>query len=149
MLNIIMQHIITKDEDTIFNLLVTAKERDLTDKEKTKFLKAMSRSIYFSLNAFLREKEKEDNTSLDIIIINNGLNLLNDLNNGFEITIDNCTLENINQISAHFQSILEYENSFLDYKDDNSKDNFLKTLNKFEKAKDFSEGYKEKTLTKN
>ena len=149
MLNIIMQHIITKDEDTIFNLLVTAKERDLTEKEKTKFLKAMSRSIYFSLNAFLYEKEKEDNTSLDIIAINNGLNLLNDLNNGFEITIDNCTLENINQISAHFQSILEYENSFLDYKDDNSKDNFLKTLDKFEKAKDFSEGYKEKTLTKN
>ena len=109
----------------------------------------MGRSIHFSLNAFLYEKEKEDNTSLDIITINNGLNLLNDLNNGFEITIDNCILENINQLSAHFQSVLEYEDSYLDYRSDSSRENFLKTLNKFEEAKDFSEGYKQKTLTKN
>ena len=149
MLDTIIQHKIAKDENTIFNLLVIANERDLTEKEKTKFLKAMGRSIHFSLNAFLYEKEKEDNTSLDIITINNGLNLLNDLNNGFEITIDNCILENINQLSAHFQSVLEYEDSFLDYRSDSSRENFLKTLNKFEEAKDFSEGYKQKTLTKN
>ena len=149
MLDIIMQRMVIKDENTIFNLLVKANERDLTQREKNKFLKAMGRSIFFSVSAFGFEKEKEDNNPQDIIAINNCLNLLKDLNNGFEITQENCILENINQIAAHYQSVLEYEDSFLDYRTENSKDNFLKTLNKFEEAKEFSEGYqKEKTLTK-
>lgn len=148
MLDIIRKHIVIKDENTIFNLLVVANERDLTQREKTKFLKAMARSILYSVEAFIGEKAREDNNGLDIITINNGLNLLNDLNNGFEITQENFILENINQIASHHQSVLEYEDSFLDYRSESSKDNFLKTLEKFEKAKDFSEGYqKEKTLT--
>lgn len=148
MLEIIRKYIVIKDEDTIFNLLVVANERNLTKREKTKFLKGMARSILYSVEAFISEKTREDNNGLDIIIINNGLNILNDLNNGFEITQENFTLENINQIVAHYQSVLEYEDSFLDYRCESSKDNFLKTLDKYEQAKDFNEGYqKEKTLT--
>ncbi len=150
MLELIKERKVLKDNGTFFNLLRLSLERELNEKEKSKFLESSYRNITYLEEEF---KNAKDNVIGNLVIynslINNGITLVNDLRNGLNITKDNFIKENINQFSAHYQTVKEYEEAFLEYRESSTNESYDKTIEKFEEAIDYSEGYTErKTLTK-
>lgn len=150
MLELIKERKVLKDNSTFFKLLRVSLERDLNEKEQGKFLESSYRNITYLEEEF---KNAKDNVIGNLIIynslINNGITLVNDLRNGLNITKDNFIKENINQFSAHYQTVKEYEEAFLEYRESSTNESYDKTIEKFEEAIDYSEGYTErKTLTK-
>ena len=150
MLELIKERKVLKDNSTFFKLLKVSFERDLNEKEQGKFLESSYRNITYLEEEF---KNAKDNVIGNLIIynslINNGITLVNDLRNGLNITKDNFIKENINQFSAHYQTVKEYEEAFLEYRESSTDESYDKTIEKFEEAIDYSEGYTlEKTLTK-
>ena len=150
MLELIKERKVLKDNSTFFKLLRVSLERELTEKEQGKFLESSFRNITYLEEEF---KNAKDNVIGNLVIynslINNGITLVNDLRNGLNITKDNFIKENINQFSAHYQTVKEYEEAFLEYRESSTDESYDKTIEKFEEAIDYSEGYTlEKTLTK-
>ena len=150
MLELIKERKVLKDNSTFFKLLRVSLERDLNEKEQGKFLESSYRNITYLAEEF---KNAKDNVIGNLIIynslINNGITLVNDLRNGLNITKDNFIKENINQFSAHYQTVKEYEEAFLEYRESSTNESYDKTIEKFEEAIDYSEGYTQrKTLTK-
>ncbi len=150
MLELIKERKVLKDNSTFFKLLRVSLERDLNEKEQGKFLESSYRNITYLEEEF---KNAKDNVIGNLIIynslINNGITLVNDLRNGLNITKDNFIKENINQFSAHYQTVKEYEEAFLEYRESSTNESYDKTIEKFEEAIDYSEGYtQKKTLTK-
>lgn len=150
MLELIKERKVLKDNSTFFKLLRVSLERDLNEKEQGKFLESSYRNITYLEEEF---KNAKDNVIGNLIIynslINNGITLVNDLRNGLNITKDNFIKENINQFSAHYQTVKEYEEAFLEYRESSTNESYDKTIEKFEEAIDYSEGYTQrKTLTK-
>ena len=150
MLKLIKERKVLKDNSTFFNLLKISLERDLNEKEQNRFLESSYRNITYLEEEF---KNAKDNVIGNLIIYNvlihNGITLVNDLRNGLNITKDNFIKENINQFSAHYQTVKEYEEAFLEYRESSNDESYDKTIEKFEEAIDYSEGYtKRKTLTK-
>lgn len=150
MLKLIKERKVLKDNSTFFNLLKISLERDLTEKEQNRFLESSYRNITYLEEEF---KNAKDNVIGNLIIYNvlihNGITLVNDLRNGLNITKDNFIKENINQFSAHYQTVKEYEEAFLEYRESSNDESYDKIIEKFEEAIDYSEGYTErKTLTK-
>ena len=150
MLELIKERKVLKDNSTFFKLLKVSFERDLNEKEQGKFLESSFRNISYLEEEF---KNAKDNVIGNLIIynslINNGITLVNDLRNGLNITKDNFIKENINQFSAHYQTVKEYEEAFLEYRESSTDESYDKIIEKFEEAIDYSEGYTErKTLTK-
>ncbi len=150
MLKLIKERKVLKDNSTFFNLLKISLERDLNEKEQNRFLESSYRNITYLEEEF---KNAKDNVIGNLIIYNvlihNGITLVNDLRNGLNITKDNFIKENINQFSAHYQTVKEYEEAFLEYRESSTDESYDKIIEKFEEAIDYSEGYTErKTLTK-
>ena len=150
MLKLIKERKVLKDNSTFFNLLKISLERDLNEKEQNRFLESSYRNRTYLEEEF---KNAKDNVIGNLIIYNvlihNGITLVNDLRNGLNITKDNFIKENINQFSAHYQTVKEYEEAFLEYRESSTNESYDKTIEKFEEAIDYSEGYTErKTLTK-
>ena len=150
MLELIKERKVLKDNSTFFKLLRVSLERDLNEKKQGKFLESSYRNITYLEEEF---KNAKDNVIGNLIIynslINNGITLVNDLRNGLNITKDNFIKENINQFSAHYQTVKEYEEAFLEYRESSTNESYDKTIEKFEEAIDYSEGYtQKKTLTK-
>ncbi len=150
MLELIKERKVLKDNGTFFNLLRLSLERELNEKEKSKFLESSYRNITYLEEEF---KNAQENVIGNLIIYNsliyNGITLVNDLRNGLNITKDNFIKENIKQFSAHYQTVKEYEEAFLEYRESSTNESYDKTIEKFEEAIDYSEGYTlEKTLTK-
>lgn len=150
MLKLIKERKVLKDNSTFFNLLKISLERDLNEKEQNRFLESSYRNITYLEEEF---KNAKDNVIGNLIIYNvlihNGITLVNDLRNGLNITKDNFIKENINQFSAHYQTVKEYEEAFLEYRESSNDERYDKIIEKFEEAIDYSEGYTErKTLTK-
>ena len=150
MLELIKERKVLKDNSTFFKLLRVSLERDLNEKEKGKFLESSYRNITYLEEEF---KNAKDHVIGNLIIynslINNGIILVNDLRNGLNITKDNFIKENIQQFSAHYQTVKEYEEAFLEYRENITDENYDNVMDMFEEAKDYSEGYTMKnTLTK-
>ncbi len=150
MLELIKERKVLKDNSTFFKLLRVSLERDLNEKEQGKFLESSYRNITYLEEEF---KNAKDHVIGNLIIynslINNGIILVNDLRNGLNITKDNFIKENIQQFSAHYQTVKEYEEAFLEYRENITDENYDNVMDMFEEAKDYSEGYTMKnTLTK-
>ena len=151
MLELMKERKVLKDNSTFFKLLKISLERDLTKKEQNRFLQSSYRNIGYLEEEFNVYKSSViGNLIIYNTLINNGITLINGLRNGLNITKDNFIKENINQFSAHYQSVKEYEDAFLTYREDGGTDeNYSKTMKAYEDAIDYSEGYtKKKTLTK-
>ena len=118
MLELIKERKVLKDNGTFFNLLRLSLERELNEKEKSKFLESSYRNITYLEEEF---KNAQENVIGNLIIYNsliyNGITLVNDLRNGLNITKDNFIKENIKQFSAHYQTVKEYEEAFLEYRE--------------------------------
>lgn len=141
---------VLKQEKNFFEMLKLSLNRDLSLKEQSIFLKAVNHGINYLEEEFKTVRMDSTNTSKDYITINNGLTLISDLKEGFIITEENFIKENIFQLSAHYQSVKEYELDFLNFRSDNSNKNFHKTIDTFMESKSYKDGYqKQKTLTKN
>ena len=150
MLELIKERKVLKDNSTFFKLLRVSLERELNEKEQNKFLESSFRNIGYLEEEFNTYKNSViGNLIIYNTLINNGTTLINGLRNGLNITKDNFIKENINQFSAHYQTVKEYEEAFLEYRESSTDESYDKTIEKFEEAIDYSEGYTlEKTLTK-
>ena len=149
MLELIKERKVLKDNSTFFKLLKVALERDLTEKEKNKFLESSYRNIGYLEEEFKCANESHAGNYNDGIITRNGIALVSQLRDGLNITKDNFIKENIEQFSAHYQCVKEYEEAFLEYRESSTDESYDKIIEKFEEAIDYSEGYTErKTLTK-
>ena len=150
MLELIKERKVLKDNSTFFKLLKISIERDLTEKEQNKFLESSYRNISYLEEEFNVYKSSAiGNLIIYSTLINNGITLINGLRNGLNITEDNFIKENINQFSAHYQTVKEYEEAFLAYRVNSTEESYDNAIEKYEEAVDYSEGYtKEKTLTK-
>ena len=150
MLELIKERKVLKDNSTFFKLLKISLERDLTEKEKNRFLESSYRNISYLEEEFNVYKSSViGNLIIYSTLINNGITLINGLRNGLNITKDNFIKENINQFSAHYQTVKEYEEAFLAYRENSTDESYDNAIEKYEEAVDYSEGYtKEKTLTR-
>ena len=150
MLELIKERKVLKDNSTFFKLLKISLERDLTEKEQNKFLESSYRNISYLEEEFNVYKSSAiGNLIIYSTLINNGITLINGLRNGLNITKDNFIKENINQFSAHYQTVKEYEEVFLAYRENSTDESYNNAVEKYEEAIDYSDGYtKEKTLTK-
>lgn len=150
MLELIKERKVLKDNSTFFKLLKISLERDLTEKEQNIFLESSYRNIDYLEEEFNVYKSSViGNLIIYNTLINNGITLINGLRNGLNITKDNFIKENIHQFSAHYQSVKEYEESFLAYRENSTDKSYDETIEKYEEAIDYSEAYTiEKTLTK-
>ena len=150
MLELMKERKVLKDNSTFFNLLKISLERDLTEKEQNKFLESSYRNISYLEEEFNVYKSSAiGNLIIYSTLINNGITLINGLRNGLNITKDNFIKENINQFSAHYQTVKEYEETFLAYRVNSTEESYDNAIEKYEEAVDYSDGYtKEKTLTK-
>ena len=150
MLELIKERKVLKDNSTFFKLLKISLERDLTEKEQNRLLESSYRNIGYLEEEFnIYKSSVIGNLIIYSTLINNGITLINGLRNGLNITKDNFIKENINQFSAHYQSVKEYEEVFLAYRENSTDESYDNAIEKYEEAFDYSEGYtKEKTLTK-
>ena len=151
MLELIKERKVLKDNSTFFKLLKISLERNLTEKEQNRFLESSYRNIGYLEEEFnIYKSNVIGNLIIYSTLINNGITLINDLRNGLNITENNFIKENINQFSAHYQSVKEYEEAFLTYREDGGTDeSYSKLIEVYEEAIDYSKGYtKEKTLTR-
>lgn len=150
MLELIKERKVLKDNSTFFKLLKISLERNLTEKEQNRFLESSYRNIGYLEEEFNVYKSSViGNLIVYSTLINNGITLINDLRNGLNITENNFIKENINQFSAHYQSVKEYEEAFLTYRENSTDESYDNAIEKYEEAIDYSEGYTEKkTLTK-
>jgi len=150
MLELIKERKVLKDNSTFFKLLKISLERDLTEKEQNRFLESSYRNIGYLEEEFNVYKSSViGNLIIYSTLINNGITLINGLRNGLNITKDNFIKENINQFSAHYQTVKEYEETFLAYRVNSTDESYDNAIEKYEEAVDYSDGYtKEKTLTK-
>ena len=150
MLELIKERKVLKDNSTFFKLLKVSLERELNEKEQNKFLESSFRNIGYLEEEFNTYKNSViGNLIIYNTLINNGTTLINGLRNGLNITKDNLVNENINRFTAHYQTVKEYEEAFLEYRESSTDESYDKTIEKFEEAIDYSEGYtKRKTLTK-
>ena len=150
MLELRKERKVLKDNSTFFKLLKISLERDLTEKEQNRFLQSSYRNIGYLEEEFNVYKSSViGNLIIYNTLINNGITLINGLRNGLNITKDNFIKENIHQFSAHYQSVKEYEESFLAYRENSTDKSYDETIEKYEEAIDYSEAYTiEKTLTK-
>ena len=150
MLELIKERKVLKDNSTFFKLLKISLERDLTEKEQNRFLESSYRNIGYLEEEFNVYKSSViGNLIIYSTLINNGITLINGLRNGLNITKDNFIKENINQFSAHYQTVKEYEEVFLAYRENRTDKSYDNAIEKYEEAVEYSEGYtKEKTLTK-
>ena len=150
MLELIKERKVLKDNSTFFKLLKVSLERDLNEKEQNKFLESSFRNIDYLEEEFNTYRNSVvGNLIIYNSLINNGITLVNGLRTGLNITKDNFIKENINQFSAHYQTVKEYEEDFLKYRENITDESYDKTIEKYEEAIDYSDGYtKEKTLTK-
>lgn len=151
MLELIKERIVLKDNSTFFKLLKISLERDLTKKEQNKFLESSYRNIGYLEEEFnIYKSSIIGNLIVYSTLIDNGITLINGLRNGLNITKDNFIKENIQQFSAHYQAVKEYEEAFLRYREDGGTDeSYDSAIEKYEEAKDYSDGYNtKKTLIK-
>ena len=150
MLELMKERKVLKDNSTFFKLLKISLERDLTEKEQNKFLESSYRNIDYLEEEFNVYKSSViGNLIIYNTLINNGITLINGLRNGLNITKDNFIKENINQFSAHYQTVKEYEEVFLAYRENSTDESYDNAIEKYEEAVDYSKGYtKEKTLTR-
>ena len=150
MLEHIKERKVLKDNSTFFKLLKISLERELNEKEQNRFLQSSYRNIGYLEEEFNVYKSSViGNLIIYNTLINNGITLINGLRNGLNITKDNFIKENINQFSAHYQSVKEYEEVFLAYRENSTDESYDNAIEKYEEAIDYSEGYtKEKTLTR-
>ena len=150
MLELIKERKVLKDNSTFFKLLKISLERELSEKEKNRFLESSYRNIGYLEEEFNVYKSSAiGNLIIYSTLINNGITLINGLRNGLNITKDNFIKENINQFSAHYQTVKEYEETFLAYRVNSTEESYDNAIEKYEEAVDYSDGYtKEKTLTK-
>ena len=150
MLELMKERKVLKDNSTFFKLLKISLERDLTEKEQNKFLESSYRNIDYLEEEFNVYKSSViGNLIIYSTLINNGITLINGLRNGLNITKDNFIKENIHQFSAHYQTVKEYEEVFLAYRENSTDESYDNAIEKYEEAVDYSKGYtKEKTLTR-
>ena len=149
MLELIKERKVLKDNSTLFKLLKVALERDLTEKEKNKFLESSYRNIGYLEEEFKCANESHAGNYNDGIITRNGIALVSQLRDGLNITKDNFIKENIKQFSAHYQCVKEYEEAFVTYRDNRSTESYFRTIEAYNEAIDYSDGYTmKKTLTK-
>ena len=149
MLELIKERKVLKDNSTFFKLLKVALERDLTEKEKNKFLESSYRNIGYLEEEFKCANESHAGNYNDGIITRNGIVLVSQLRDGLNITKDNFIKENIKQFSAHYQCVKEYEEAFVTYRDNRSTESYFRTIETYNEAIDYSDGYTmKKTLTK-
>ena len=149
MLELIKERKVLKDNSTLFKLLKVALERDLTEKEKNKFLESSYRNIGYLEEEFKCANESHAGNYNDGIITRNGIVLVSQLRDGLNITKDNFIKENIEQFSAHYQCVKEYEEAFVTYRDNRSTESYFRTIETYNEAIDYSDGYTmKKTLTK-
>ena len=150
MLELIKERKVLKDNSTFFKLLRVSLERDLNEKEQNKFLESSYKNIGYLEEEFNTYRNSVvGNLIIYNTLINNGIILVNDLRNGLNITKDNFIKENINQFSAHYQTVKEYEEAFLAYRENITDESYDNAIEKYEEAIDYSEAYTiEKTLTK-
>lgn len=149
MLELIKERKVLKDNSTLFKLLKVALERDLTEKEKNKFLESSYRNIGYLEEEFKCANESHAGNYNDGIITRNGIALVSQLRDGLNITKDNFIKENIKQFSAHYQCVKEYEEAFVTYRDNRSTESYFRTIETYNEAIDYSDGYTmKKTLTK-
>ena len=149
MLELIKERKVLKDNSTFFKLLKVALERDLTEKEKNKFLESSYRNIGYLEEEFKCANESHAGNYNDGIITRNGIVLVSQLRDGLNITKDNFIKENIGQFSAHYQCVKEYEEAFVTYRDNRSTESYFRTIETYNEAIDYSDGYTmKKTLTK-
>ena len=150
MLELMKERKVLKDNSTFFKLLKISLERDLTEKEQNKFLESSYRNIDYLEEEFNVYKSSViGNLIIYNTLINNGITLINGLRNGLNITKDNFIKENIHQFSAHYQSVKEYEEAFLAYRENSTDEGYDEAIEKYEEARDYSEAYTiEKTITK-
>ena len=150
MLELIKERKVLKDNSTFFKLLKISLERDLNEKEQNRFLESSYRNIGYLEEEFNVYKSSViGNLIIYSTLINNGITLINGLRNGLNITKDNFIKENINQFSAHYQTVKEYEDAFLTYRENSTNESYDNAIEKYEEATDYSKGYTlEKTLTK-
>ena len=150
MLELIKERKVLKDNSTFFKLLKISLERDLNEKEQNRFLESSYRNIGYLEEEFNVYKSSViGNLIIYSTLINNGITLINGLRNGLNITKDNFIKENINQFSAHYQTVKEYEEVFLVYRENSTDESYDNAIEKYEEAIDYSDGYtKEKTLTR-
>ncbi|HIT38315.1 MAG TPA: hypothetical protein IAB59_07565 [Candidatus Onthousia faecipullorum] len=149
MLELIKERKVLKDNSTFFKLLKVALERDLTEKEKNKFLESSYRNIGYLEEEFKCANESHAGNYNDGIITRNGIVLVSQLRDGLNITKDNFIKENIEQFSAHYQCVKEYEEAFVTYRDNRFTESYFRTIEAYNEAIDYSDGYTmKKTLTK-
>lgn len=150
MLELIKERKVLKDNSTFFKLLKISLERNLTEKEQNRFLESSYRNIGYLEEEFnIYKSSVIGNLIIYSTLINNGITLINGLRNGLNITKDNFIKENINQFSAHYQTVKEYEEVFLAYRENSTDESYDNAIEKYEEAVDYSKGYtKEKTLTR-
>lgn len=149
MLELIKERKVLKDNSTFFKLLKISLERDLTEKEKNKFLESSYRNIGYLEEEFKCANESYSDNCNDGIITHNGIVLVSQLRDGLNITKDNFIKENIRQFSAHYQCVKEYEEAFVTYREKRSTESYFMTIEAYNEAIDYSDGYTtKKTLTK-
>ena len=142
MIEVLKEKSVALHENIFFELVKKAQDKTLNGFDRRRFLISAGRSINYLEEEFETVRENESN---------NGLTLVSDLSEGLHILRTNFIKENINQFAAHYQSVRDYEDSFIDYRYNNKgHETFSKTIDLFTEAKSFADGYqKEKTLTKN
>ena len=150
MVEFIKEKQVLKDEDCLFEMLKLSLAKTLDEDQQKKFLNSAYNNINYLKEEFTKAKGNHDNNANDTVAIDNGLLLISHLGNGYTITKDNFINENIQQFSAHYQSVKDYELAFLIYRKQRTIKNYFKTIEAYDESLSYKDGYtKEKTLTKN
>lgn len=138
---------VKKVENEYFELLKLSKEKDLSNEENDKFITLMNERVSFLEEEFVTAKENVINSRI-FMGINGGLWLVDNLKTGINITSDNPIQGNFEQFAAHFDSVIKYENSFIEFRSNMTDENFFKMFDYLTEAEGYVDGYtKKKTLS--
>ena len=138
---------VKKVENEYFELLKLSKEKDLSNEENDKFITLMNERVSFLEEEFVTAKQHVINSKI-FMGINGGLWLVDNLKTGINITSDNPIQGNFEQFAAHFDSVIKYENSFIEFRSNMTDENFFKMFDYLTEAEGYVDGYtKKKTLS--
>ena len=138
---------VKKVENEYFELLKLSKERDLSTEEIDKFITVMRKRVSFLEEEFISAKEHVISSKI-FMGINGGLWLVDGLKTGINITNDNPVQSNFEQFAAHADSVIKYENSFIEFRSNMTNENFFKMFDYLTEAEGYVDGYtKKKTLS--
>lgn len=127
-------------ENKTFELIKKSLNQPLSKKEQEQLLQLMQKRIHYLEEEFT-SKQNDDNSFIMARFLTNGLTLIADVFKGLETSKQQPITKNLQQLAAHYQTISDYEQQVLIYKEEPSYEHYYLAEEKYQEAQTLKEGY--------